>query len=61
MNPVYFNNQLTSNKIRTGFFFSITYILITQKYSYFILKKIHLTGSNTHRSVWHYSFSFENN
>jgi len=44
MNPVYFNNQLTSNKTRTVFF-SNTYKLITQKYSYFILKKIHLTGS----------------
>ena len=40
MNPVYFNNQLTSNKTQTGFFFSNTYKLITQKYSYFILKKI---------------------
>ena len=42
MNRVYFNNQL---------FFSNTYQLITHKYSYFILIKLHLTGSNTHRSV----------
>jgi len=44
MNPVYFNNQLTPNKTRTVFFFPNTYQLITEKYSYSILKKkIHLT------------------